>query len=233
MKVIVLVVASDDQPCYEHHRAVWRERWDLHPSFECKFVQMHDGPTEDRGETFFVQGAESLHPGILDKTLAAFRHYHDKGYDFILRTNLSSLWLFDRFLPVVESMPRAGVYAGTHCDFGQTPFVSGAGMLLSPDVARLVADNAHLNTTNFVDDVDIGAILAALGVAPRNFTNCSHTDHAAAIDPTHFHYYVKGAGDRCLEGGVMRRIAQACKEWDSSMERMPQEVAPDTTQESV
>jgi len=216
MRVLVLVIASNDKPCYAQHRAVWRERWDLHPSFECKFLQMREGPTGEEGDTFFVQGAESLHPGILDKTVAALRHYLDRRYDFILRTNLSSLWLFDRFAQVLEDMPSSGVYAGVNSSVRR--YVSGGGLLLSCDVARLLVDNMHLNTTNCVDDVDIGCVLEALGVEIRSFPQCWHSDADQPIDASHFHYYVKtvGSGDRLLEGDTMRRIVAACAEKDAN-----------------
>jgi hypothetical protein len=215
MRVLVLIIASDDKPCYAQHRAVWRERWDLHPAFECKFLQMREGLTGEEEHTFFVQGVESLHPGILDKTVAALRHYLDRGYDFILRTNLSSLWFFDRFAQVLEDMPSSGVYAGVNSSVRR--YVSGGGLLLSCDVARLLVENMHLNTTNCVDDVDIGCVLEALGVEIRSFPQCWHSDANQAIDASHFHYYVKtvGRGDRLLEGDTMRRIVAACAEKDA------------------
>jgi len=208
MKVLVLVISSHDKPCYHGHRAVWRERWTLHPSFECKFLEMHSGPTGEHGDIFFVEGVESLHPGIFDKTLAAFSYYADKGYDYILRTNLSSLWLFDRFLPILQKMPKTNVYAGVISPVRR--YVSGGGILMSPDVARLVVENQHLNTTNCVDDVDIGTILEALGVDPIEMSQCWHVSSTETIDTSHFHYYVKSVENRELEADTMRRIAAAC-----------------------
>ena len=216
MKVLVLIIASDDKSCYAQHRAVWRERWNSHPSFECKFLQMHEGPTQDTEETFFVQGEESLHPGVLTKTIEALKHYNDKGYDFILRTNLSSLWLFDRFLHVLEGMPSSGVYAGVISEV--RAYVSGGGILLSRDIAKLVVENTHLNTTNCVDDVDIGSILEAQGVVLRGFPQHWHACATDPIDDSHFHYYVKSHENRCLEGDTMRRIAQACRDKDAARE---------------
>jgi len=188
----------------------------MYPAFECKFLQMRDGPTGEEGDTFFVQGVESLHPGILNKTIVALKHYQDKGYDFILRTNLSSLWFFDRFMPVLESMPSSGVYAGVNSQVRR--YVSGGGILMSCDVARLLVENMHLNTSNCVDDVDIGCVLEALGVQIRSFAQCWHSDADRPIDASHFHYYVKtaGGGDRLLEGNTMRRIVLACAERDAS-----------------
>jgi len=228
MKVLVLVISSSDKPCYEGHRAVWRERWNSHPSFHCKFLEMRgiaEGPPGEHGDTFFVEGEESMQPGVFRKTLAALAHYLDLGgYDFILRTNLSSLWIFDRFLPVVQSMPRCGVYAGVISSV--RPYVSGGGILFSPDVARLVVNNEHLNTTNVVDDVDIGAILQALGVKPTWFPQHWHLSADDPIDPVHFHYYVKSTGDRTLEADTMRRIALACGSEVAPPER-PAQADPD------
>ena len=52
------------------------------------------------------RGEESLEPGILLKTMAAFRYCENNyDYDFILRTNLSSFWNFPVFSTYLLDLP--------------------------------------------------------------------------------------------------------------------------------
>ena len=205
VSLLVLVISSRDLAAYEGHRAVWRERMAA-SDVAFRFVEM-GARSEEVGDTLFVQGSESLHPGVLLKTLAAFERYC-ADYDYLLRTNLSSLWFLDRFLPVVASLPRRRLYAGVVVEGW---YASGAGLLLSGDAARLVVAGASLwPRPERVDDVDIGWIAGRCGLALVPLRKFDVPGPAAPVELGHYHYYVKtqGAGDRCLEAATMRRIVR-------------------------
>jgi hypothetical protein len=62
-------------------------------------------------------------------------------------------------------LEKSNVYAGVTGNYGSTRFISGSGMIMSPDVAKLLVKHRHLlNHSNVIDDVDIGYVLGKLNV---------------------------------------------------------------------
>ena len=59
-------------------------------------------------------------------------------FDYILRTNLSSFYVFPRLLKFLETLPKTQCYSGSNIGGN---VVSGSGYIISPDVARLIIDH--------------------------------------------------------------------------------------------
>lgn len=135
---------------------------------------------EDRFEldvvnkTLYVRGDECLIPGILHKTVEALSFFPE--YDYVWRTNLSSVLDFaglERFLSSRTNSLDVGnsLYAGTHSLYAgyiglgslnngsSTFFASGAGFLMSRDVAMYLVENKEFLRWDLIDDVAIGALL--------------------------------------------------------------------------
>ena len=94
----MLVVSSDTEPVYDGHRKLWLSFMNSNPQIECYFIQYRDGPQAIKGNTFWLTGKESF-PAILTKTIDSIDFFLQKDkYDFIVRTNLSSLWNFNKLL---------------------------------------------------------------------------------------------------------------------------------------
>jgi len=150
----------------------------------------NDGPLSDTVEfdrdamTIYVKGEETFIPGILNKTVEAIRAI-GLEYDFVWRTNLSSVLDFDgllrycrgqNHLPTVASLkvgPSSGrskkvFYAGytgladvtTNKDIDSNiRFASGSGFLLSREAVQYLIENETLLRRDLIDDVAIGALL--------------------------------------------------------------------------
>ena len=138
-------------------------------------------------KTLYVRGDECLIPGILHKTVEALSFFlREDQYDYVWRTNLSSVLDFaglERFL-LSLNQPN-GLYAGyigkallgdhnlylkgggLTCQalrpLGEpsspTFFASGAGFLMSCDVAMYLVENKEFLRWDIIDDVAIGALL--------------------------------------------------------------------------
>jgi hypothetical protein len=139
-------------------------------------------------------------------------------YDYVVRTNLSSVWDFRQLRAFLETQPRERLYAG---QIGVNPetgisFASGAGFLMSSDVTRTLLANAHIGrAVQAFDDVAIAAALLASGISPSplprvDFVSLKHYDeHHDKIPPGTFHYRMKHErwdGDRMEEPEMMRRL---------------------------
>ena len=158
--LIILIIASDDREVYKAAQAVWRTYMHSHPRIKSFFVRgQYDNPAAD--DLCFPEIKETWEPGILEKTVAAFRHINSHyDYKFVLRTNLSSFFVLDRVLKLLESFPENGLYAGHVVeDF----YASGCGFFMSADVvARVVEHAGEMNMSEY-DDKEIGYLIQRLG----------------------------------------------------------------------
>ena len=208
----MLIISSDTEPVYEKHRQVWRLYMNSNPQIECYFIQYRDGPQAIEGNTFWLTGKESF-PAILTKTLDSLDYFLKKdSYDFIVRTNMSSLWNFKTLLKHLETLPREKVYNGFIGYYNDIIYISGSGIIMSPDVANTLLQNREIaESVNIIDDVDIGYALNKVGI------NCSlakRTDFYSremydnsTYDSLAYHYRVKhNTHMRHEEPEVMREL---------------------------
>jgi hypothetical protein len=161
-KLIVLIIDNDD-PTYTIHRNAWKAYMNSDPDILCFFLKQGNVAEVvcDSSQNLLVfPGTESLIPGVLEKTLKGFayvlQHY---TCDHILRTNISSFYVFSRLKAhVLPTLPRVGCYAGAQ-GFDGVPFASGAGMILSPDTAQLLVQNTVRINHLLIDDLAIATFL--------------------------------------------------------------------------
>ena len=126
-----------------------------------------------------IKGEETFVPGILEKTLIAFKYIDNNyDYDFIVRTNISTIINFDLLIPELEKTPilyYGGVYtsfllwtdipAGIIDDkYKYTHFVVGTNIILSKNGCKLLTDNTHLIDKTIIDDVAIGVFFRQLNI---------------------------------------------------------------------
>ena len=85
--------------------------------------------------------------------------------DFILTTTLGSYWVMPRLKEILERAPRSRLYFGrgwTHYTF---PFISGSGILMTPDVVDMLIDaRDEMCNISEPNDVVVGSYLARMGV---------------------------------------------------------------------
>jgi hypothetical protein len=132
-------------------------------------------------KTLYVRGDECLIPGILHKTVEALSFFLSEAaslesmgfkgvsfaefpYDYVWRTNLSSVLDFEGLERFLSSLNQPnGLYAGYiglgSLNNGSSTFASGAGFLMSRDVAMYLVSNRDFLRWDLIDDVAIGALL--------------------------------------------------------------------------
>ena len=103
--------------------------------------------------TFYVKLEESIFYGVTYKTLKAIE-YFSENYDYILRTNLSSFYRFDKLYDILQTAPRNNYYAGINGG----EFVSGCGFIISKDISSNIAKNIYKVWDPYIrwDDVCFG-----------------------------------------------------------------------------
>jgi hypothetical protein len=217
MKILMLVISSDTSPVYARHREVWKTYMKSHPDIDCYFITYRPLvfiPTRT-DDTLILRGFDHYET-IYRKTIEALEYFLPrKAYDYVVRTNLSSVWDLKGLRSYLETAPRMQVYAGqsiVHADTGIT-FASGAGIVMSLDVARtLLANQRSVGWVSMYDDVAIGK---ANGLPPTplprvDFVSLAHYDaHHDKIPPGTFHYRIKHTdwqGTRMEEPVIMSRL---------------------------
>lgn len=201
MKILVLIISSNTFPVYAQHRAVWRQYMQRYPDIDCYFIQYDPFvrvPTV-RDNTLFLRGTERY--GLITaKTIEALEYFlRRKSYTYVVRTNLSSVWDFPNLQTFLETKPREKFYSGQLNVAESVTFASGAGFILSQDVATLLVQHGRdiAKWTHIPDDVVIAIRLQQLGIQPVSqprvdFGSLEQYDqHHDKIPNGTFHYRMK------------------------------------------
>jgi len=130
---------------------------------------------DNASRILYIQGDESYAPGALDKTIKVFHYFEDtlNHYDYVVRSNISTLVDFEQLMPTLESTPieyggglinqlswlddRSGVKDETY--FG-TKYVSGTCIIFSTNCLRNLLQKSYMMNYNLVDDLAIGVFIA-------------------------------------------------------------------------
>lgn len=172
-KMLVLIIASDGVQAHVELQKIWKAYMNSDPEhFEVYFIRGNPDlatPSEIKGNELFVKCEESYIPGITLKTVlsieAMMPRMHE--FDYVLRTNLSSFYVFPRLLEFLKTLPKEGCLAGWQQyipaswapKFGTINFLSGAGFILSSDLAQMLVrgkEEIFKNQHDLADDVLIG-----------------------------------------------------------------------------
>ena len=214
MKVLTLIIYSEDQPVYKEHLKAWRLYSKSNPSFDVYFMICSNdyNKTTLVDDILYVPGEESFE-NMPYKFISALDYFNYKNYDFILRTNMSSFWIFHNLLSVLENLPRQNCLAGENGG----NFISGAGMIFSPDVCDILVEHrggVYDTKPREGDDVRISQYLNVHHNIPYTQTFPKRYDiqfpengTEEKIPPNIFHFRVKHETEkRYLEYGIMLNL---------------------------
>jgi len=214
LKVLVLIIACDNNEAYLELQKIWSSYMNKDPQhYDVFFIRGNPELSrsyEIKGNDLFVKTAESYTPGIINKTVLSIEALLPKlkDYDYVLRTNLSSFYVFSRLLDFLNTLPRQNCYCGVplyipadwYPKFGYMNFISGAGIILSSDLAEMLVrgkEEIFKFNTELPDDVLIGWFFQQkninLIVAARNDfqTKANWLESKKIISKESFHFRAK------------------------------------------
>ena len=209
MKILCLIIDSD-QPwtaIYAEHRRVWNAVLARNPEVEGYFLRSDPSLATDfavEPGRFTFKGQER-YDTILAKSLKAIQVLL-RDHDYVLRTNLSSLYDFPMLLRM--DLPKHGLYAGSIQEAIGVTYVSGSGMILSRDVAQKLVVPTDL-AVNEWDDIAIGQILASRGIAPHRIDRYDYDFGRSAdqITPGRcIQYRLRECDPRLRERDIIARV---------------------------
>jgi hypothetical protein len=212
MRILVLIIASFDKSQYFDMKAIWKVRKIPDMFFiQCKPdnqwigdivnditdpVLKQNYELDILNQTLFVKGDECLIPGILHKTVEAISYFlRDEStppYDFIWRTNLSSVLDFSGLHQYINLNTNvSGFYGGYVGKASNILFASGAGFLMSRDVALYLITNKDKLDYDLIDDVAIGGLLEprfGIVLIERCWVQTGTEDISKAVSDGVFHF---------------------------------------------
>lgn len=211
-----MLVISSPGPVYDKLREVWRTYMHTHPTIDAFFVESHPVivPRLD-GDVLRVPGKE-MFSTIRHKTLRGIEYFFGKQhYTHVVRTNLSSFWIYSRLLERLLQSPTTNLYAGI---FLKDRSISGAGICMTRDVAEKLL---HRRSIVFQrgdgyyewDDVSFGRALLP-DTPPTHFGRFDLHDpstveaHIQQLPSDYFHIRVRQTDytNRTRESEMMRKL---------------------------
>lgn len=181
-----------------------------HPDVECYFIEFSPlvfMPTLTK-DTLYVRGTENYY-NITRKTMLALEYFLSKStYDYVIRTNLSSVWIFSKMLTFLHTLPRTLHYGGVVAVHERVPYVSGTCITMSYDVAKILLQYKNIAyANNLVDDADIGVALYHAGIYPVHSIDRIDVQPDGDIQKDGFHYRVRFLTQREREPPIMLSLA--------------------------
>lgn len=160
MKILILVIYNENS-IYNEMLKLQRSYLHDHKNIDTFFVAFKDQVDDivvDK-DILWIKGKESL-PNILLKTFKGAEYAMKlQTYDYLVRTNISTLIDLENLYSFLESSPRTLFYTGGNLMKHRRGvfFMQGTAIILSIDVVQSLVSNPIVY--NIVDDVKLGLLI--------------------------------------------------------------------------
>lgn len=217
IKILVLIICSDNLPVYPELQKIWRSYMHYDRNHvEAYFIKADpklDVEYKVDNDVIWSKTDECLRPCITNKTLLSLEAMATRfsDFDYVLRTNLSSFYVFPRLLNFLRNCPKTNFYCA-HCNvWSWLTFGSGSGYLLSMDMAELLLKNKNffINNNSDYDDVVVGIFFRDRGIKLTcskrvDFLSYSdwHSNSKFLADERVFQYRIKNEPQNRLQDDV-------------------------------
>jgi hypothetical protein len=201
MKILLLTIFSHNS-VYNEMLKIQRKYIHNNKNIDVYFVTLDEEMTEDikiNNDIIYVKGKES-NINILYKTIKSLDHIIntlDEKYDYIVRSNISTIINLDNLYSYLSISPKTNLYTGVKLeiiqwllapneiseykqhqrnDFFGLKFFQGIGIVLSYDIVKQILNDANTIEYDIVDDVKLGLIIR--DKFPEIYNNISNTSLA-------------------------------------------------------
>lgn len=142
-KAVILAMASDNLPIYKFFKAVQESYMFEHPHFKFYFTYAGKIGFEPKEyDLVYPELKETITPPwSTRKVIRAMRDIDACcDYDFLIRTNLSTIWDLSKLHTRLQTLPTTGHLSGRLGMF-PPPFVVGQNMTISRDLIKQIIQN--------------------------------------------------------------------------------------------
>lgn len=161
MKIIILIIAHDDNGAYNQMQDIWRRYMNKHPNIQSFFIKCNESveQTTIQDDCIVSNGLESVIEGVTLKTIQSIQYCLDHfEFDFIFRANLSTFLDLDKFYSWIITNNSID-YAGHMSIANNIKFGSGCGFFLSKQASTYLCENSKLLQSGINDDVAFAILL--------------------------------------------------------------------------
>jgi hypothetical protein len=175
MKILNLVLYNDNDEIYIQMYKALSGYYKGFSNVSTYFYKYNDNISDNieiSGDIINIKGRESYTPGILNKTIDALLLFKNNGeyekYDYIVRSNISSVVNFTLLLKELELNPIE-YYGSTNVghitlDNINIPFASGTNIILSKNGYLTLINNINLLDKAHIDDISIAVFFYKLNI---------------------------------------------------------------------
>jgi len=186
MKILFLIMSHrTEDSVFENYKRIWDEQIKnldyTRYNFDFKFLYCDDKIDTNYkiiDNELISKCFENYWYSLIVKLMDGFDYFIKNDYDFVFKTNLSTIVNFEKFyeycsnLPIKQEFVYDGI-VGTYKDF---LFCSGAGILLNRKSIELILLNKNLLDESWTDDIFIGFVLNKLNNIQPNLGHISRLD---------------------------------------------------------
>jgi hypothetical protein len=162
-KAIILILSSNES-YYNELRELQRIYLKNYlPLIKFFFIEFKEDMMEhvrEENDYIYVKGIECISPGMIVKTIVAMKYINDRyKYEFLVRTNLSTLFVMPNLFEYLSIVPTENMCGG----FGFRSFITGTGIIVSQDVTIQIIENVvKYDLKKHNEDIIISSILNLL-----------------------------------------------------------------------
>lgn len=201
MKILILSIYHESTE-YRKMLQIQQKYCNTHPDIDFFFVTLNpklNKQVELIHDVIYVKGYES-HVNILFKTIKALEYVTcvlNRNYDFVVRTNVSTLIVYRNLVKYLTRIPRKNIYVGGKLEtlrwniapyelieskqhlqdaFYGFKFFQGIAIIFSFDVVLTLLDISKTIEYDMVDDLKIGLLMQQF--IPEAYNNINKLPNA-------------------------------------------------------
>lgn len=167
---IMLIIYSEENDVYKYNKQIWKKYMNLNsnilalfvmykPDLDCEYMLIMDD------NMLLIKGEEKLTcENILNKTKIAIGYCNlNYSFDYIIRTNISSFWIFDNLINFLKSNTKTNCIQGWKLyNKKKEHFISGTSIIIPKNLIQLLL--THKEIKHEMDDVEISQYYMSLGI---------------------------------------------------------------------
>ena len=171
-RAIILVLASNSLN-YQLYRNVWKHYMFRDNRFKVLFIYGKSNTVlSDYNEDYDIIAKNSEENLRIDKVLEAFKIIENRyTYDYLIRTNISTFWDFDKLHKHLDSLPTNNCYSGDGPLDGigynkNGYYLSGVDTIVTPEMITSINNNNEKVVKNIDEDQSMGLYFNGVLGAP-------------------------------------------------------------------
>jgi hypothetical protein len=169
---IMLIIYSENNELYKYNKQIWKQYMNSNNNILALFVMYEPNiETEFKlipeDNMLLIRGEENLScENILNKTKIAIRYCNlNYSYDYIVRTNISSFWIFDNLVNFLKSNTKTNCIQGWKLyNKNKEYFISGTSIIIPHNLISLLLTHTNNEIKYEMDDVEISQYYMSNGI---------------------------------------------------------------------